>query len=257
MPPNIPNHWLYPPDLKVAAQVQRELAAKVIRDDQFSAIHRVGGSDVSNNPRDPENRIYAALLALDFPSLKPLESQYATATAPLPYVPGFLAFREVPALVEAFQQLSVKPDLILVDGHGVSHPRRLGIASHLGVVLDCPTIGVAKSILVGSPQGEPGNRPGDCTPLVWQGKTIGAVLRTRANVSPVYVSTGHRITLDSAIEWVIRCLTRYRLPEPTRLAHQAANQCRKTNSPTQDSLSLVNPIDSPDEFSTLPLPFTH
>ena len=251
---NIPRHWLYPKDLDEAANVQRELAGKVVRADRLPAVHRVGGSDVSNNPRDPENRIYAAIISLDFPSLKPLENQCAAGVAPLPYVPGFLAFREVPALVDAFQNLSVKPDLLLVDGHGISHPRGLGIASHLGVILDCPTIGVAKSILVGKPQGEPGNSPGDFTPLVWKGQTIGVVLRTRANVSPVYVSVGHRICLETAVDWVTRCLTRYRLPEPTRLAHQAANQCRKTNGITAGLITANNPTE---EFSSLPLPFRH
>lgn len=227
----IPTAWLYPASLEEAAQVQRLLAEKVVREDQLPVIHRVGGLDVSNNLRDPENWVYASVVSLDVSSLKPLETTCAQVQSTLPYMPGFLAFREVPALVEAFEQLQVKPDLLMVDGHGISHPRGLGIASHLGVLLDCPTIGVAKSILVGKPASEPGNQVGDFVPLVWRGKTLGAVVRTRSNVAPVYISTGHKISLETAVEWVIRCLTRFRLPEPTRQAHQAANSCRRAHTP--------------------------
>lgn len=228
MIPGIPHEWLFPATLTDASAVQRELAHRVITEDFLpESIQRVAGTDVSNNLRDPENLIYAAVAMLSYPDLKPLEQTCVKAAAAFDYVPGFLAFREVPALVEAYQQLSVKPDLVFVDGHGISHPRKLGIASHLGVILDCPTIGVAKSILVGKPDGTLGNQTCDTIPLVWKGETIGAVLRTRPNVQPVYVAPGHKISLESAIYWVTRCLTRYRLPEPTRQAHTAANVCRK------------------------------
>ena len=133
----------------------------------------------------------------------------------------------------------------MVDGHGISHPRGLGIASHLGVLLDCPSIGVAKSILVGRPDGELGNQVGDSVPLRWKGQTLGLVLRTRPNVQPVYVSVGHRVSLETAVEIVLKCLSRYRLPEPTRQAHQAANLCRRgaetTTQPIQLELLSVNP----------------
>lgn len=247
MEAEIPKEWLYPDSLEEAARVQRLLASKVIREDGFfNNVRHVAGTDVSNNLRDPENWIYASVVRLDYPSLKVQESTCVKAQATLPYMPGFLAFREVPALVEAYQQLSQKPDLLMVDGHGISHPRGLGIASHLGVLLDCPTIGVAKSILVGKPASEPDNQVGDYVPLMWRGQVLGAVLRTRANVAPVYISTGHKISLDTAIEWVIRCLTRYRLPETTRQAHQAANICRK---------SLGQPI-SQANASILPISYT-
>jgi deoxyribonuclease V len=225
----IPHEWLYPPSLEEAGRVQRLLAERVLMEDRLPSVERVAGTDASNNLRDPENRIYAVLDVLSYPELSPLESACTRMTSPFPYVPGFLAFRETPALVEAYRKLSVKPDLILVDGHGISHPRGLGIASHLGVLLDCPTIGVAKSILVGKPAHEPGNRPGDFAPLVWKGRELGAVLRTRANVQPVYVSVGHRISLETAIRYVVGCLTKYRLPEPTRQAHRSANMCRKAD----------------------------
>jgi deoxyribonuclease V len=228
MTTGIPHEWLFPDTLTEAAAIQRELAQRVsVEDDLPPAIRIVAGTDVSNNLRDPENLIYAAVASLSYPDLKPLEQTCVKAPAAFDYVPGFLAFREVPALVEAYQQLSIKPDLLFVDGHGISHPRRLGIASHLGVILDCPTIGVAKSILVGKPEGTLGNHTGDTIPLVWKGQVIGAVLRTRPNVQPVYVASGHKISLESAILWVTRCLTRYRLPESTRQAHAAANTCRK------------------------------
>lgn len=232
---DIPERWLLPPSLEEAAKVQRELAEKVVTEDVLpDTVARIAGTDVSNNLRDPQNMVYAAFTVLEFPGLSIRETCCAALKSPMPYVPGFLAFREIPALVQAYRQLAHPPDLIMVDGHGISHPRGLGIASQLGVLLDRPTIGVAKSILVGRPEGEPGNEPGDYVPLVWKGRTLGAVLRTRANVQPVYVATGHRISLETAIAWVIRCRSGYRLPEPTRQAHAAANACRKCLSPERD-----------------------
>ncbi len=234
--------WLYPPDMTAAAQVQREMAQRVIHEDAFSGpVEAIGGVDVSNNLRDPENLVYAAIITLQYPHLKLMQTGTHQIKARLPYVPGFLAFREVPALVHAYAQLNPKPDLMLVDGQGISHPRGLGIASHIGVLLDCPTIGVAKSILVGKPEGEPGPLPGDYVPLVWKGNTIGSVLRTKLKTNPVYVSIGHRVSLTTAIEWVMKTCTRYRLPEPTRFAHQAANQFRQGTaiaSSMQQSLDI-------------------
>jgi deoxyribonuclease V len=227
----IPHHWLYPATLEEAANSQRQMAQQVVVEDAFNpVVERIVGTDASNAPRDPEKQMFAVCVSLNYPALKLVEFGHAQAVAPLPYIPGFLGFREAPALVEAFQNLKQKPDLILVDGHGISHPRRLGIASHLGVLLDCPTIGVAKSILVGKPEGEPGNIPGDSVPLVWKGETIGLVLRTRTNVLPVYISPGHRISMASAKEWVIRCLSGFKLPEPTRHAHKIANQVRRDST---------------------------
>lgn len=229
-----PREWLYPPTLSDAARVQRDLALRVRFEDDFGDVRRVAGADMSNNPRDPTDTIiHAVVVSLDGSTLAPVEAGEASIEAPMPYVPGFLGFREAPALVAAFARLAVAPGLIMVDGHGISHPRGLGIASHLGVLLDVPTIGVAKSILVGRPERELGSLAGDHVPLVWRGRTLGAVLRTRARVQPVYVSTGHRVSLASAIEWVLRCQTKYRLPEPTRRAHEAANALRRAaGSPT-------------------------
>lgn len=242
---NIPHGWLYPDSLEDAANIQRLLAERVITRDELPAeITRIGGVDVSNNLYDPRRMIYAVVVSLSVTDLRREDVGEAAMASPIPYVPGFLGFREAPALVQAFQNLRTQPDLVLVDGHGVSHPRGLGIASHLGVLLDIPTVGVAKSILVGGPEGELGNIPGDTVPLVWKGKQLGVALRTRANVSPVYVSPGHKIGLESAIRWTIHCLSRYRLPEPTRQAHLAANEFRRrlgapTESPAIPGETLI------------------
>jgi deoxyribonuclease V len=225
MTKDIPANWLHPSSLEEAQHVQRELAKRVILTNDFSFSHWVGGMDVSNNLYEP--KVYASAVVLNKESLQ-LEEEAAVAQAQLfPYIPGFLGFRESPALVAAFKKLSQPPEIILVDGHGISHPRRLGIASHLGVILDIPTIGVAKSILVGQPAGPLGNAQGDTVPLVWKGEQIGVFLRTKVRCNPLIISTGHRISLPSAVEIVMQCLTRYRLPEPTRQAHLAANRCRR------------------------------
>ncbi|APT55903.1 endonuclease V [Roseomonas gilardii] len=227
MQQDIPEDWLRPPDLVRARQVQREMAARVVREDAFGPVHRLGGADTSLDRFDPAQRIFAALVTLDPDgSGAGVESQAAVLRAPMPYVPGFLGFREVPVLVEAWRHLERKPDLVMVDGHGASHPRGLGVACHLGVVLDVPTIGVAKSRLFGHPDGELGPEPGDRVNLVHEGQVLAVVLRTRRRSNPVYVSVGHRISLASAVEWVLRGLRGYRLPEATRQAHLAANAAR-------------------------------
>ncbi|MDX1920955.1 MAG: deoxyribonuclease V [Candidatus Caenarcaniphilales bacterium] len=232
----IPSEWLHPKDLQEANKVQKLLAERVIQEDRFEEIKFIGGVDSSNNPRDPENLVYTTIVCLELPTLKMNEKSGHTEKANFPYVPGFLAFREVPALVQAFEKIKQKPDLIFVDGHGISHPRGLGIASHLGVILDCPTIGIAKKILVGKAEEELDPNAGDTVPLVWEGKTIGATLRTKAKTQPVYVSVGHKISLETAIKWTKKCLTGYRLPEPTRQAHLAANELRR--STLEDSVEL-------------------
>jgi deoxyribonuclease V len=140
-----------------------------------------------------------------------------TLMARFPYVPGYLSFREIPAVLAVLERLSVRPDLVLCDGQGIAHPRRFGLASHIGVLTGLPTVGVAKSRLVGT-HGEPGRERGDWVPLMDKDEIIGAVLRTRAGVKPIYVSIGHRVALETAIAFVLACTTRYRLPETTRAA---------------------------------------
>lgn len=227
MDKQIPSEWLYPSSLEQAAATQRELAERLILHDDFSSSAWIGGMDVSNNLYDPQALVYASAIVLNQHSLA-LEEQAAVAQVQkFPYVPGFLGFREAPALVAAFNKLRTQPFLFMVDGHGISHPRRLGIASHLGVLLDIPTIGVAKTILVGQPASDLGEAVGDRVPLVWKKQTIGMVVRTKTRCRPLLISAGHRISLESAVELVLSCVTRYRLPETTRHAHLAANACRK------------------------------
>lgn len=223
----VPADWLYPANLTDAAQVQRSMAERVITTDAIGQVSSIAGVDTSQKWLDNSGIIHAAIVAIDWPALTVQTTAAVSAQSPIPYVPGFLGFRECPSLVGAYRQLETPPDLIFVDGHGISHPRGLGIASHLGVILDRPTIGVAKTILIGEPEGELGAEVGDRTPLVWKGRTIAMVLRTRRRARPLYISTGHRVSLETAVEWVLRTLRGYRLPEPTRLAHEAANAHRR------------------------------
>lgn len=225
--PDIPPDWLDPPDLATARAAQTSLAARVVQQDAHPPVRLLGGVDISNTRFDPEGRIYAAVVVLEWPGLGVVARASAEARATMPYIPGFLGFREVPALLAAWAKLEVKPDLVLVDGHGIAHPRGFGIAAHLGVLLDIPSIGVAKSPLVGRPEAELGEEPGSTQPLVWKGRRLGTVLRSKRRSNPLWISTGHRVSLDGAVDWVRRCHTGYRLPEPTRQAHLAANEVRR------------------------------
>ena len=223
----MPASWTDPPDLAAAREAQRVLAARVVREDAHGPVRLIGGVDISSTRFDPGNLVHAAVVVLAWPDLTPVAQAAATIRAGMPYIPGFLGFREVPALLAAWEGLAAKPDLVMVDGHGVAHPRGLGIAAHLGVVLDVPSIGVAKSILVGRPAAPLPEEPGAAVPLVWKGARIGTVLRTKRRSNPLIVSTGHRVAEASAVDWVRGCLRDYRLPEPTRLAHLAANAERR------------------------------
>lgn len=228
---NVPQNWLFPGSFTEAAKIQREMAEKVITEDQLSELRYIAGMDVSNNPYDPQQLIYASAVVIDAKTEAIIEVRHAVRVQQLPYKPGFLGFREAPALVEAYQQLKHKPSVIFVDGHGISHPRGLGIASHLGVLLDVPTIGVAKTILIGKPASSLATEPGTQIPLLWHDQMIvGMLLRTKARSNPLIISAGHKISLLTAIELVRSQLRGYRLPEPTRQAHLAANQYRKSFS---------------------------
>lgn len=204
-----------------AMAVQHELAARVVRRDEIGEVRRIAGVDVAAGRVGERGR--ASVVILEYPSLTPLDIVSTVADLNFPYVPGLLSFRELPAVLAAFERIEPAPDLVVVDGQGIAHPRRFGIASHLGVVLDLPTIGCAKSILRGH-HGTLGEEFGAVAPLVDRGEVIGAAVRTRPGVKPVYVSLGHRIDLDTAIAWTLRCCRGYRLPEPTRLAHLAAGK---------------------------------
>lgn len=215
--------------IKEAKELQKCMAEKVILEDDFVLPRFVAGMDVSNNMFDPDQMIYAAVVVLDLKELKVVDQATVAEKQSFPYVTGLLGFREAPALVNAFKKLTVKPDIVMVDGHGISHPRGLGIASHIGVLLDIPTIGVAKSILVGEMKEEVASTVRSKGPLIWKEKTIAMVYRSKARARPLYISSGHRISLGTAVKLVESCLTKYRLPEPTRQAHLAANACRKHN----------------------------
>ncbi len=204
---------------KEAVAQQRELAGRVIKENQFDSIEYVAGVDVGFEENKTISR--AAAVVLSFPELVPLESGIARRPVTFPYIPGLLAYREVPVVLDALAQLATEPDIILVDGHGLAHPRRFGIACQIGVLLDRPSVGVAKSILVGKAD-EPENRVGAWAPLVDKGETIGAVVRTKLNVKPIYVSIGNKIDLRTAVELVLKCTTKYRVPETTRYAHNIA-----------------------------------
>ena len=187
----------------------------------------VAGADVSYSKGD--DRFFAAVVVLKMPELTIFETASASERVTFPYIPGLLSFREGPLLMRAFRRLRSKPDLVLFDGHGIAHMRGCGIASHLGLLLDLPSVGCAKSRLVGE-HGEPGPRVGDHTRLRYEHRTVAAVLRTREGVKPIFVSQGHRISLPAAVRWVLRAGGGYRLPEPTRRAHLLANQVRTSAS---------------------------
>jgi len=208
--------------------VQKEMAKCVILKDHFETpIRFIGGVDVSSTPFDPLQMVFGAVVVCLCPSLSIVQTATQANQETFPYVRGLLGFREAPTLMQAYHQLPCLPDLLLVDGHGVCHPRKLGIASHLGVLLDRPTIGVAKSILVGTPGGPLGEEWGSMVPLIWREKTVAMVVRTKKKCSPLIISAGHKVCLETAVQIVMSCIVKHRLPEPTRYAHLAANQCRR------------------------------
>ncbi len=202
-----------------AKEIQTELAAEVLRVGNITAPRFIAGVDISVNRWSKTGT--GAVVVLSYPALELIEAQVVTDLIDFPYIPGLLSFREAPLILAAFEKIHVHPDLVLVDGQGIAHPRRIGIASHLGLLLGIPTVGCAKSRLCGEHEA-PATEAGSCAELMDGGEVIGAVLRTKANVKPLYISIGHMIDLPSAINWVMACCRGYRLPEPARLAHQAA-----------------------------------
>jgi deoxyribonuclease V len=214
--------------LPEARRLQQELASRVVAGPalDLSGVRFVAGADVSTQG----NMAYATVVVLDFPGLSPVEVQGYEAPLRFPYVPGLLSFRELPSVVGALEKIETEVDALVLDAQGLAHPRRMGLASHLGIFLDVPTVGCAKSPLVGSFE-EPGREKGSATDLVHRGEVVGRVLRTRDGVSPVYVSVGNGIDLGSSVELVLACCTKYRLPETTRQAHNAANRLRRGEEP--------------------------
>ncbi len=204
-----------------ARSIQEKLRSLVILKNDFDRIRTVAGVDVGFEDGGRVTR--AAIVVLGFPGLQPLDQALVRRPTSFPYIPGLLSFREIPAVLDALELLDVRPEMILCDGQGYAHPRRFGLACHLGLLADLPSIGVAKSRLIG--EHEPiGVEKGAIVWLRDEGETIGAVVRSRTAVRPLYVSVGHRISLPTAIEYAMACTTRYRLPETTRRAHALASQ---------------------------------
>lgn len=187
-------------------------------------IQTVGGADISFNRGS--DRMYAGIVVLSYPDLKEVSSSLAIMDVDFPYIPGLLAFREIPPLMEAWKRLREKPDVLIMDGHGIAHPRRMGIATHFGIEVDHPTIGCAKNVLTGNYM-EPGIEKGDFSYLMDNEERIGFALRSRTKVNPIFISPGHKVSFEDAKSIVMGCLSKYKLPETTRKAHKLVNQLRR------------------------------
>jgi deoxyribonuclease V len=212
-------------DYKTAVAIQADLRGKLVLSDEGPGdIRIVAGADVSCNRGD--DRVWAAVVVLDAATLEVIEAAGHSERARMPYIPGLLSFREGPPLLRAFDKLRRRPDMVLYDGQGIAHPRGFGLAAHMGLILDLPSVGCAKTRLTGTFE-EPGARRGQYSPLIHDGKQIGAVLRTKDRVKPVFVSQGHRVSLERAVKIVLQCTRRYRIPEPTRQAHMLVNKLRR------------------------------
>ncbi len=202
-----------------AIQLQKRLAGEVVRVGSITSPRLIAGADISVDRVRGTGT--AAVVVLSYPEMETVAVKTITDRIPFPYVPGLLSFREAPMLLAALEELTLTPDLLLVDGQGIAHPRRLGLAAHLGLFLEIPVIGCAKSRLCGE-HAAPGNRPGDYSQLTDSGEVIGAVVRTKTGVKPLFISIGDKIDLGQAVTWVLNCGRGYRQPEPTRRAHLAA-----------------------------------
>ncbi|MBM4466790.1 MAG: deoxyribonuclease V [Chloroflexi bacterium] len=224
-----PHRWDVSPS--EAMEIQEQLRSRVSTERAFSQINTVAGVDVAVKGDTAK----AAVVVLSYPGLVPLDYSLAELAVEFPYIPGLLAFREGPAVLAALEKLKTEPDLFIFDAQGLAHPRRMGLATHLGVIIDRPSIGCAKSRLCGSHH-QPGPERGSYTYLYDGDEIIGAVVRTQTGVTPLYVSIGHKVDLPSAIEYVLSCGTNYRLPETTRYAHRVAGGERLQIEASQPSL---------------------
>ncbi len=207
-----------------ATRIQQELRSRLDIRDRDLQIDTVAGADISLNLYS--TTIYAGIILLSLPQLQPIAYSLVRSETRFPYVPGFLAFREAPALVQAWKQMPEKPGVLVVDGHGIAHPRRMGIASHFGALTGQPTLGCAKKLLYGR-SSEPGPAVGDAAPLMSGSEQIGHVFRSKSRTAPVFISPGHLIGMDNCLDIMRRCTGRYRIPEPTRLAHELVNRFRR------------------------------
>ena len=209
-----------------AVPLQQQLRSQIRIEPLTKTPLTIAGCDISFNKF--EETVYAGIVVLNLETLEIIEEAGVVSTAPFPYIPGLLSFREIPSLLEAWAKLTTEPDVVMFDGHGIAHPRRIGIASHAGLFLNRPTFGCGKSVLVGK-YDEPAPERGSWSPMTHYKDIIGAALRTKNKVNPVYVSPGHLIDLETAIDLTLRCDAGYRIPEPTRQAHNLVNALRKAN----------------------------
>lgn len=215
-----------------AIALQHELATRIVLEDQLDEVRYVAGVDMAIN--EENERAHAAVVLLSYPTLEVVERHIYEEPLRMPYIPGLLSFREAPCVLGAFSKLRQRPDLVMVDGQGIAHPRRMGIATHLGLWLELPTIGCAKSILVGTYKKEQlGEEAGSHVPLIYKKDVIGAVVRTRTRVNPMIISPGHKISLETSIKYVLACSKGYRLPETTRLADKLSKD-NSWHEPDQD-----------------------
>jgi deoxyribonuclease V len=235
--------WTLTP--KEAVALQRRLVGRVIMRNRLGVVRLVAGTDIATYKDSPYG--YAGVVVMSFPALQIVETASAAVTLTFPYIPGLLAFRELPLLVKAFARLKCVPDLILVDGQGLAHPRRFGIACHLGLLLDTPTIGCAKSRLFGRHWAPPLKRGGFATLYDNDHRVIGAAVRTKDHTNPIYVSIGHMIDLPTAIRYALACGQGYRVPEPTRQAHLYVGRLRGNDQapPSRGSVSRSKTQISP------------
>ncbi len=216
------HHWKLTP--REAIELQKELRADVRIEPLTHSVKTIAGADISFNKFS--NTVYAGLVVLRLPALEVIEEVGVVSETGFPYVPGLLSFRESPSVLEAWAKLKTEPDAVMFDGQGIAHPRRVGIASHVGLIVERPTLGCAKSVLVGKYE-EPEKTRGAWTELIDKGEVVGAAVRTKNNVQPIFVSPGHLIDLASAINLTLQCDGGYRQPEPTRRAHLLVNALRR------------------------------
>jgi deoxyribonuclease V len=207
-----------------AIDLQKQLRDRVKLAPLDRTIETIAGADISFNKF--ETTVYAGVVVLRIDTLEVIEEAGVVTEAHFPYIPGLLSFRETPALLEAWARLKIEPDVLMLDGQGLAHPRRFGIACHVGLLIERPTLGCAKSVLVGK-YDEPASERGAWSPMIDKGETIGAAVRTKKNVKPIYVSPGHLITLEDSINLTLACNGGYRQPEPTRRAHLLVNALRR------------------------------
>ncbi|AHM58892.1 endonuclease V [Flammeovirgaceae bacterium 311] len=221
---SVKNQYQHPASAEEALKLQQSLRQQINLAPMDTAVNYLGGADISFNLYEDE--VYAGIIILKLPDLEPVLHAVAKGTAGFPYIPGFLSFREIPSLLRVWELLPQKPDALVVDGHGIAHPRRMGIATHLGLVTGCPTLGCAKKKLTGTYQ-EPETEKGSTTPLMHKQEQIGYAFRSKKGTKPVFVSPGNCMSMDDALEITLKSLGKYRIPEPTRQAHLLVNRFRR------------------------------